>query len=205
MPSEPIRSVCVYCGSSPGNDPAYMNAGLTLGRALGEAGLRLVYGGGTRGIMGAVAEGTMQAGGKVIGIIPRFLMNKEATEKALGKLDELVVTEDMHERKHRMFEEADAFVTLPGGIGTLEEVIEVMTWAQLGRHRKPIVFANIAGFCAPMLALIDHMSAEGFIHTANKVRPLVVDRAEDIVPAIETAWAEAAVDAEGEARIIERL
>ena len=201
MPSEPIRSVCVYCGSSPGNDPAYMNAGLTLGRALGEAGLRLVYGGGTRGIMGAVAEGTMQAGGKVIGIIPRFLMNKEATEKALGKLDELVVTEDMHERKHRMFEEADAFVTLPGGIGTLEEVIEVMTWAQLGRHTKPIVLANINGFWDPLSTLLDHMRNAGFIHTAHRVRPLIVDAPEEIVPAILAASEHGG----GDARVIEKL
>ncbi|WP_425418837.1 TIGR00730 family Rossman fold protein [Oricola indica] len=187
MTSKPIQSICVYCGSSPGNDPAYLAAGRTLGRAIGEAGLRLVYGGGTKGIMGAVAAGTMEAGGKVLGIIPRFLMNKEATEKALGALDELVVTEDMHERKHRMFEESDAFVTLPGGIGTLEEVIEIMTWGQLGRHTKPIVLANINGFWNPLSMLLDHMGSAGFIHTAHRVKPLVLDTAEQIVPAILAA------------------
>ena len=108
--------------------------------------MRLVYGGGTKGIMGAVADGALRAGGKVTGIIPRFLINKEATETALDRLDELVVTENMHERKHKMFEKSDAFVALPGGIGTVEEIVEIMTWAQLGHHRKPIVFANIEGF-----------------------------------------------------------
>ena len=127
-----------------GNDPDYIEAGRILGRTIGEAGLRLVYGGGTKGIMGAVAEGTMEAGGKVIGIIPRFLMNKEATEKALGVLDELVVTEDMHERKHGMFEEADAFVTLPGGIGTLEEVIEIIE-PELAHHLGQLGHGDPAG------------------------------------------------------------
>ncbi len=156
-----IRSICVYCGSSPGNDGAYIEAGHALGRSLARSGLRLVYGGGTKGIMGAVAQGTLKAGGKVMGIIPRFLMNKEATETALGRLDQLVITENMHERKHRMFEESDAFVALPGGIGTVEEIVEIMTWAQLGHHRKPIVFANVNGFWDPMLALMDHMAAAG--------------------------------------------
>ena len=167
MSSSPIQSVCVYCGSSPGNDPAYLEAGKTLGRSLGEAGLRLVYGGGTKGIMGAVAQGTMEAGGKVTGIIPRFLMNKEATEKALGQLDELVVTEDMHERKHRMFEESDAFVTLPGGIGTLEEAVEILSWARLGLHAKPMAFLDEDGFWSPFFELMEHIidgkfTPEGF-------------------------------------------
>ena len=154
---------------------------------IAQAGLRLIYGGGTKGIMGAVADGALRAGGKVTGIIPRFLINKEATEAALGRLDELVVTENMHQRKHTMFEKSDAFVALPGGIGTVEEIVEIMTWAQLGHHRKPIVFGNIEGFWDPMLALIDHMRAEGFIHTAHLVKPLVVDQAEAIVPAILVA------------------
>ncbi|WP_421852135.1 TIGR00730 family Rossman fold protein [Oricola sp.] len=201
MATNPLTSVCVYCGSSPGNDAEYMAAAETLGRAIGEAGLRLVYGGGTKGLMGAVAEGTMQAGGKVTGIIPRFLMEKEATESALGRLDELVVTEDMHERKHRMFEAADAFVTLPGGIGTLEEVIEIMTWAQLGQHTKPIVLANFKGFWNPLTILIDHMRECGFIHTGHRVGPIVVDSPEKIIPAIM----DAAEPKGGDAEIIERL
>ena len=179
-----IRSVCVYCGSSPGRSDAYIRAGHILGRSLAESGIRLVYGGGTKGIMGAVADGALRAGGKVTGIIPRFLLNKEATEAGLGKLDDLVITENMHERKHRMFEESDAFVALPGGIGTVEEIIEIMTWGQLGHHRKPIAFCNVGGFWDPMLALLDHMRAEGFIHTGHLVQPLVIDKPEAIVPAL---------------------
>src|SRR4051794_34967744 len=114
-----IRSICVYCGSSPGHDDIYAKAGHLLGRSIAKAGLRLIYGGGTKGIMGAVAEGALKAGGKVTGIIPRFLVNREATETALERLDELLITEDMHQRKHQMFERSDAFVALPGGIGTV--------------------------------------------------------------------------------------
>ena len=182
-----IRSVCVYCGSSPGRNGLYLEAGTTLGRAIADAGLRLVYGGGTKGIMGAVAAGATERGGRITGIIPRFLIRKEAGEHAPQALDEFVVVENMHERKHRMFEESDAFVALPGGVGTLEEIVEIMTWAQLGRHRKPIVFANIAGFWNPMLALIEHMRAEGFVHTSHLVQPIVVDHAAGIVPALLAA------------------
>lgn len=179
-----IRSICVYCGSSPGGDHAYMDAAITLGHAIGTAGLRLVYGGGAKGIMGAIAKATAESGGNVLGIIPRFLMNKEASQAALSRLDEVIVTEDMHARKHRMFEESDAFVALPGGIGTLEEIVEIMTWAQLGRHRKPMVFGNVGGFWNPMMALMDHMKREGFLHSAHLVQPLTVDDAVDILPAI---------------------
>ena len=155
--------------------------------------------------MGAVARGTIEAGGKVTGIIPRFLMSKEATEAALGRLDELIVTENMHSRKHAMFEKSDAFVALPGGIGTLEEIVEVMTWAQLGRHRKPIVFANVGGFWDPMLALIDHMRAEGFVHTAHLVQPLVVEKPEAIVAAVLAEAAADGVPSEGDPKVIDRM
>ncbi len=181
-----------------------MKAGHTLGRSIARSGLRLIYGGGTKGIMGAVSDGALRAGGKVTGIIPRFLLNKEATETALGRLDELIVTENMHERKHTMFEKSDAFVALPGGIGTVEEIVEIMTWAQLGRHSKPIVFANVKGFWDPMLALIEHMKAEGFVHTAHLVKPLVVDKPEAIVPAILVA-ASSIETPEGVASVIERM
>lgn len=200
-----IRSICVYCGSSPGRGETYADAGYALGRSIAGAGLRLVYGGGTKGIMGAVARGTIDAGGKVTGIIPRFLMNKEATEAALGRLDDLIVTEDMHTRKHTMFEKSDAFVALPGGIGTLEEIVEVMTWAQLGRHRKPILFANIDGFWDRMLALLDHMRAEGFVHTGHLVQPIVVSRAEAIVPAILAEAAASGIPSDGDPKVIDRL
>lgn len=198
-----IRSICVYCGSSPGRDEAYLEAGHALGRSIAESGLRLIYGGGTKGIMGAVSDGARKAGGKVTGIIPHFLLDKEATRTALGRLDELIVTQDMHERKHSMFAKSDAFVALPGGIGTLEEIVEIMTWAQLGHHRKPIVFANVKRFWDPMLALLDHMRAEGFVHTGQLVQPLVVDAPDAIVPAI---LAEATVGStQGESSILDRM
>lgn len=200
-----IRSVCVYCGSSSGRSSIYVEAGQALGRGIAKAGLRLVYGGGAKGVMGAVADGAMRAGGKITGIIPRFLVNREANGPALARLDELVVTDNMHQRKHAMFEKSDAFVALPGGIGTVEEIIEIMTWAQLGHHRKPIVFGNIAGFWNPMLALIDHMTEEGFIHTAHLVRPLVVDKAEAIVPAILAAGAAVDTPMEGDDAVIDRM
>ncbi|RWC50135.1 TIGR00730 family Rossman fold protein [Mesorhizobium sp.] len=200
-----IRSVCVYCGSSPGRDEIYIKAGHLLGRSIAKAGLRLIYGGGTKGIMGAVAEGALKAGGKVTGIIPRFLINKEATETALGRLDELLITDNMHERKHKMFEKSDAFVALPGGIGTVEEIVEVMTWAQLGHHRKPIVFGNVGKFWDPMLALLDHMATEGFIHTAQRVKPLVVDDPEAIVAAIMVAGSSVDAPTEGVQSVIDKL
>ncbi|GLQ81787.1 cytokinin riboside 5'-monophosphate phosphoribohydrolase [Mesorhizobium huakuii] len=200
-----IRSVCVYCGSSPGRNEIYAKAGHLLGRSIAKAGLRLVYGGGTKGIMGAVAEGALKAGGKVTGIIPRFLINREATETALDRLDELLITDNMHERKHKMFEKSDAFVALPGGIGTVEEIVEIMTWAQLGHHRKPIVFGNINGFWDPMTALLDHMTAEGFIHTAQRVKPLVVNDPEAIVAAIMVAGSSVDAPTEGVQSVIDKM
>jgi uncharacterized protein (TIGR00730 family) len=200
-----IRSICVYCGSSPGRDEIYAKAGHLLGRSIAKAGLRLVYGGGTKGIMGAVAEGALKAGGKVTGIIPRFLINKEATETALDRLDELLVTDNMHERKHKMFEKSDAFVALPGGIGTVEEIVEIMTWAQLGHHRKPIVFGNVNGFWDPMLSLLDHMAAEGFIHTAKRVQPLVINDPEAIVAAIMVAGSSVDAPTEGMQSVIDKM
>jgi uncharacterized protein (TIGR00730 family) len=199
-----IRSICVYCGSSRGRTDTYMAAGRLLGQAIASAGLRLIFGAGNYGIMGAVADGAIEAGGKVTGIIPRFLIKKEATESSLGHLDELVITESMHERKHIMFEKSDAFVALPGGLGTLEEIIEIMTWAQLGHHRKPIVFCNINGFWNPMIALLDHMKAEGFIHTSHLVKPLVVDSPEDAIEAILEA-ARAQGPSSEDAAVIERM
>lgn len=199
-----IRSVCVYCGSQPGRDPAYLAAGRALGRSIAANGMRLVYGGGTKGIMGAVASGVLSNGGQVTGIIPEFLMDMEATRHSLGQLSELIVTKDMHERKHAMFERADAFVTLPGGIGTLEEIVEIMTWAQLGRHGKPMVFANVNGFWDPMLELVQHMRDQGFIHTAHLVQPMVIAEIDDIVPAILDRL-EAAGNLDGADEVISRL
>ena len=200
-----IRSICVYCGSSPGGDEAYLSAGRALGRTIARSGLRLVYGGGTKGIMGAVSEGALQAGGTVLGVIPRFLMTKEASERGLERLSELVVTDNMHQRKHIMFEQSDAFVALPGGIGTVEEIVEIMTWAQLGHHRKPIVFGNVKGFWNPMMALMEHMTQAGFIHTAQRVRPLLIDDPEAIVAAILTAATTNGISAEGDEAVLDKL
>jgi uncharacterized protein (TIGR00730 family) len=200
-----IRSVCVYCGSSPGNDPAFVEAGEQLGRSLAEAGLRLIYGGGTKGVMGAVARGALSAGGQVGAIIPDFLVNREANKAALTMFEDLTVTSTMHERKHAMFERSDAFVALPGGIGTVEEIVEIMTWGQLGQHRKPMVFANIKGFWDPMLTMLDHMREAGFIHSGNLVRPLVIDQVNAIVPAILTAAAADSAPTDGIASVIDKM
>ena len=179
-----IGSVCVYCGSGPGLDPAYTAAARTLGHDLGSNGVRLVYGGGSLGLMGEVARSTLAAGGQVTGIIPNFLSTKE---QMLRSVDELIVTENMHERKMLMFERSDAFVALPGGIGTLEELVEQLTWAQLGRHEKPIIVANIQGFWTPFLHLLAHMKGDAFIRAGLDIRFVVVNTADQILPAIQAA------------------
>jgi uncharacterized protein (TIGR00730 family) len=176
----PMRSICVYCGSGHGLNPSYKAAAATLGRTLAENKIGLVYGGGSLGLMGEVAKATLDHGGQVTGIIPEFLMSKE---KALEHVTELIVTTDMHERKRLMFEKSDAFVALPGGIGTLEELVEQLTWAQLGRHSKPIIVANIDGFWTPFLDLLRHMKADTFIRPGLDVRFTVVEQATQIVPA----------------------
>ncbi|MEM5332182.1 TIGR00730 family Rossman fold protein [Paraburkholderia sp. JHI2823] len=185
--TDTIRAVCVYCGSSPGNNAAYVEAGEQLGRALAASGLALIYGGGTSGVMGAVARGTLNVRGQVSAIIPRFLLNRESTMDALTMLEDLTITETMHERKQKMFERADAFVVLPGGIGTVDETMEIMTWCQLGRHRKPMVLVNVKRFWDPMLTMLDHMRRAGFIHSGHLLQPIVVDRVDDVIPAIVAA------------------
>lgn len=176
----PIKVVCVYCGSGPGKNPAYLAAARTLGKSLAKANIALVYGGGGLGLMGETAKSVIAHGGRVTGIIPQFLSEKE---RMLRDAHELIVTEDMHQRKRLMFDRSDAFVALPGGIGTLEELVEQLTWAQLGRHTKPIVLANIDGFWNPFLALLTHMQEEAFIRAGLEVRFVTVERAEDILPA----------------------
>lgn len=173
-----IANICVYCGSNVGLNPAYAEAARTLGRSMAEAGIGLVYGGGGLGLMGELARAVMAHGGRVTGIIPTFLSKKE---RMLRDVHELIVVEDMHQRKKLMFDRSDAFVALPGGIGTLEELVEQLTWAQLGQHTKPIVLLNIEGFWAPFLELLHHMRREDFIRQAMDVRYAIVDRAEDVV------------------------
>ena len=149
-----IKSICVYCASGPGNNPAFVEAARGFGRILAEQGIRLVYGGGSVGLMGALADSVLDHGGKVTGVIPEFLVNREHMSL---RTQERIITRDMHERKRIMFEQADAFVALPGGVGTLEELVEQLTWAQLGRHKKPILILNSEGFWQPLCALLDHM------------------------------------------------
>jgi len=176
------KSICIYCGSQNGNSPEFVGAARILGKALAENSIRLVYGGGTKGIMGEVARAVAENNGEIVGIIPQFLLNLEGGGTAPGDLGEVIVTEDMHQRKHMMFERADAFVALPGGIGTLEEIVEMMTWAQLGRHRKPIALANIDGFWEPLVALLDHMRQEEFIRKGLEVTYRIADKIEDVLP-----------------------
>jgi uncharacterized protein (TIGR00730 family) len=176
-----IRNVCVYCGSGLGKNPSYTAAARTLGAELAAHGIGLVYGGGSLGLMGEVARSTLDNGGRVTGIIPGFLTDKE---QMMRDADELIVTADMHERKRIMFERSDAFVALPGGVGTLEELVEQLTWVQLGRHTKPVVVANIDGFWNPFLSLLTHMKADTFIRPGLEVSFTVVDDARTIVPAI---------------------
>jgi uncharacterized protein (TIGR00730 family) len=179
-----IRNICVYCGSGPGTDPGFIEAARALGKILAENRIGLVYGGGSRGLMGALASSVLDHGGRVTGIIPEFLTGRE---QVMARAQEVIVTHDMHERKRLMFERADAFVALPGGIGTLEELVEQITWAQLGRHRKPILIANIKRFWDPLLALIDHMKTLAFIRPDLAVDLIVVDRVEDILPRLQAA------------------
>jgi hypothetical protein len=180
----PIRSICVYCGSSLGSDPDYAAAAEGFGIALAKAGIALVYGGGAHGLMGILARAVLENGGTVIGIIPEFLKTKE---RMLSGAQEMHVVPDMHTRKRLMFEKADAFVALPGGIGTLEELVEQMTWAQLGRHQKPILLFDQKGFWRPLLSLIAHMRQEGFVRQGLDVHYLVAEKLVDILPMLAKA------------------
>jgi uncharacterized protein (TIGR00730 family) len=179
-----IRNICVYCGSANGVDPVFEGAAKALGRAIAEAGHGLVYGGGDRGLMGIVARAVLAHGGRVTGIIPEFLQQRESM---LHEAQELVLVPDMHTRKRLMFERADAFVALPGGVGTLEELVEQLTWVQLERHSKPVLIADIAGFWRPLLSLFAHMREHGFIRPEFEVRYLVAEKVDDILPMLQAA------------------
>ncbi|PLW77377.1 TIGR00730 family Rossman fold protein [Cohaesibacter celericrescens] len=173
-----LKKICVYCGSGRGNDTAYSEAARLLGRDMANQGIDLVYGGGSVGLMGITAKSVLDNGGKVTGIIPGFLQEREVM---LDAVQELIVTEDMHERKRKMFESAQAFIALPGGIGTLEELVEMLTWAQLGRHKKPVLLANINGFWDPLMRLLDHMREEEFIRSGMEVSFLSTSKPEEMV------------------------
>jgi uncharacterized protein (TIGR00730 family) len=176
----PAHRLCVYCGSSPGTDPAHVAAARALGGAMAEAGIGLVYGGGSTGLMGETARAVLAGGGHVTGIIPEFLVSKE---RMLDEAHELIVTRSMHERKMAMFERATGFVALPGGIGTLEELAEIMTWAQLKQHARPIIVCNVNGFWDGLLKVLQHMRDEGFIRAAFEVKVDVADGPAEVIPA----------------------
>lgn len=195
-----IKTICVYCGSGPGTNPAFVSAARAFGKILAGSGVGLVYGGGSLGLMGELATSVLDHGGKVTGIIPDFL---KAREQMLTRAQEVIVTRDMHERKRLMFEHADAFVALPGGLGTLEELVEQLTWAQLGRHKKPIIAANIEGFWDPLFVLIEHMRDLAFIRAGLSVSLLVAQKVEDILPMLREASAKTpAIDKRAVAEIV---
>jgi uncharacterized protein (TIGR00730 family) len=179
-----LQTICVYCGSGPGKNPAFLQAARSFGKILAENGIGLVYGGGSIGLMGELARSVLGNGGTVTGVIPEFLVERE---HMLREAQDLVVTKDMHERKRIMFERSDAFVALPGGVGTLEELVEQLTWSQLGRHKKPILVVNVDGFWDPLCALLDHMQALEFIRAGLTVDLLVADSVEQILPKLRGA------------------
>lgn len=194
-----LQSICVYCGSNAGAAPEYQAAARGLAHAMADSGIRLVYGGGSVGLMGIVARTMLERGAPVTGIIPQFLKDREVM---LTEVTDLVVTADMHERKRIMFERSDAFVALPGGIGTLEEVVEMMTWAQLDQHTKPVLIVNINGFWDALISLFHRMADDGFLHKAFLEHQVdlpveFVSSVDDVVPTIGSMMARTpAVDRE---------
>jgi uncharacterized protein (TIGR00730 family) len=174
-----VKRLCVYCGAAGKVDEAYRRAATDLGRLLAEAGIELVYGGGRIGLMGLIADAALEAGGRVIGVIPGHLHDYEIGH---GGVSELVVVDSMHDRKRRMFELADAFAVLPGGLGTLEEAFEIITWKQLGLHDKPIVIVDVQGYWAPLARLVDHVVGEGFAHPSARDLFQVVPGIDELLP-----------------------
>jgi len=177
-----LTSLCVFCGSQAGSDPVFAAAATVLGGSLARNRVNLVYGGGRVGLMGVLADATLKGGGTVTGVIPTFLKDKELAHTGAT---EMVVVPDMHTRKRVMFERSDAFCILPGGVGTLEEMFEVVTWRQLHLHNKPIIVANVAGYWTDLVRLFDRMIAEGFAHRGHETLITVVDQAEDVVAVAE--------------------
>ena len=173
-----IRSLCVLCGSREGTDPVYRDAAVRLGRLIAEQDVRLIYGGGSIGLMGIIANAVLSAGGEVVGVIPDFLIRSEVGHH---DLTDLVITDSMHDRKRRMFEMADAFVVLPGGLGTLDETFELITWRQLRLHDSPIIILDVDGYWAPLISLIDTTIAAGFADPATTELFSVVNTPEEVL------------------------
>lgn len=178
-----IKSLCVYCGSSDRGSPAHHDAALRLGQVMARAGIRLVYGGGRIGMMGRIADAVLESGGEVIGIIPQFL---EQVEVGHSGVTHLIVTDNMHDRKQKMAELSDAFLIMPGGLGTLDETFEILTWKQLGLHEKPVVIADIGGYWRPLTELIDHMIGERYAREENRKLFQVIDSIEELLPALSS-------------------
>ncbi len=172
MAAAPLRRICVFCGASPGRDPLYAQAAALVGKSLAERGIELVYGGGAVGLMGAVADGALAAGGRVTGVIPAGLVERELAHKGVT---ELRIVTTLHERKAVMAELSDAFLALPGGLGTLEELAEVLSWAQLELHAKPVGALDVGGFFGPLVAYLDHAEREGFVAPGHRDLLLVDD------------------------------
>jgi uncharacterized protein (TIGR00730 family) len=185
-----MKAVCVFCGSSPGTDPVYWEVASALGREVARRDLQLVYGGGKVGLMGAVADAALEAGGEVVGVIPQALVDKEVAHRGLT---ELVVVGTMHDRKDRMADMADAFVALPGGYGTFEEFCEVLTWTQLGVHAKPCGVLNVVGFYDPLLALFDRAVADRFLRPEHRALVLTERTATGVLDKL-AAWKPMQVD-----------
>lgn len=181
-----MQRICVFCGSKPGLRPEYLAAAQGLGQLLAERGLELVYGGGNIGLMGAIADACLAAGGPVTGVIPRSLVGREVSGRAVEHigLTRLEVVDSMHTRKARMAELADGFIALPGGYGTFEELFEILTWAQLGFHGKPVGLLNVAGYYAPLLALRERAAGEGFISQGDRELLLIEDEPEALLDAM---------------------
>ena len=179
-----VKALCVYCGSSDAVDPAYLAAARETGRQAAARGMEIVFGGGRVGMMGALADGALAAGGRVTGIIPEILRDRELAHAGAS---ETVVVDSMHTRKRIMFERADAFCTLPGGMGTLDETFEIVTWKQIGLHDKPVVIANLKGYWDPLLALLARQAEAGFIRPQHTGLYRVVARIESVFEALEAA------------------
>jgi hypothetical protein len=187
-----IKRICVFCGSSGGHDPRYRAAAEAVGRTLAGRGIELVYGGGNIGLMGAVADACLAAGGTVTGVIPESLMGKEVAGRPVDHraLTRLEVVDSMHTRKARMAELADGFIALPGGFGTFEEFCEILTWGQLGFHAKPMGLLNVSGFYDPLLALFDHAVREGFLRAENRAMALAATDLDGLLDAMADYRAE---------------
>ena len=184
-----LDAITVYCGSKPGHAPDYAITTQALGHAMAEAGKRLVYGGGNVGLMGILARAVHERRGSITGVIPEFLKSMEVFYEGC---DEAIITQDMHERKRIMFERGDAIIALPGGIGTLEELVEMLSWLQLGQHGKPILLFNLRGFWNPFVTLLDHMHEEGFMRPGARDRIIMTDDVARILPMLEAAMTHAA-------------